>query len=142
MNETMIQMAQLSQKGYNCSQIILLLALEMRGGSNPDLIRAMAGLGYGCGTGSGTCGALTGGACLLGLYAGKGADNEEPSDRFMLMLQELNDWFQERVGSVHGGATCEIITGDGGPAAARQACGNIVAETLCQGHGNTHGQRI
>ena len=132
MNETMIQMARLSQKGYNCSQIILLLAMELRGTTNPDLIRAMAGLGYGCGAGSGSCGVLTGGCCLLALYGAKGADDEEPSDRFMLMLQELSDWFQDTVGSRHGGIECDKIVGEGGPAAARQICGNIVAETYAK----------
>jgi hypothetical protein len=47
----------------------------------------------------------------------------------MLMLEELSDWFDERVGGPHRGITCEAIVGEEGPEAARQRCGAIVAET-------------
>ena len=45
------------------------------------------------------------------------------------MMQELSDWFEERVGAIHGGITCEAIVGDAGPDASRQTCGAMVAET-------------
>jgi hypothetical protein len=63
MDDTMIRMMRLAQKGFTCSQILLLLALEARGEQNPALVRAAAGLAYGCGTGKGSCGVLTGGSC-------------------------------------------------------------------------------
>jgi hypothetical protein len=132
MDDTMIRMMQLAGKGYSCSQIILLLGLEVRGGTNPELIRSMAGLAYGCGTGKGSCGVLTGGCCLLGLYAGKGSDAESPSDRFDLMLQELSDWFEARAGSVDGKTSCEAIVGEAGPAASRSKCGALVYETYAK----------
>lgn len=81
MDDTLIRMLQLGQKGYTYSQIIILLGLEQRGETNPGLVRAMEGLAYGCGSGRGSCGALTGGACLLAFYAGKGSDEETASDR-------------------------------------------------------------
>ncbi len=132
MDDILIRMMQLAQAGYSCSQILLLLALETGGRENHDLVRTMAGLAYGCGTGQATCGVLTGGCCLLALYAGKGALQEQESDRFMLMLQELNDWFMERVGTQYGGIECDKIVGEEGPAAARQRCGTIVAETYAK----------
>jgi len=127
-----IRMLQLSQKGYGCSQIMLLLLLELRGEENPDLVRSMAGLAYGCGAGRATCGTLTGGCCALALYAGKGGDDESGSERLMLMLQELSDWFEQQVGGRHGGTACETIVGLEGPAAARQRCGAIVADTYAK----------
>jgi hypothetical protein len=132
MNDLMIRMLQLSQKGYACSQILIRLFLEARGEDNPELVRAMAGLAYGCGTGRATCGTLTGGCCALALYAGKGQDDEAGSERLMLMLQELSDWFEERVGKPNGGIACETIVGAEGPAAARQRCGEIVADTYAK----------
>jgi hypothetical protein len=129
MDDTLIRMMQLGQKGYSCSQIILLLGLEMRGETNSGLVRAMAGLAYGCGSGHGTCGALTGGCCLLALYAGKGGDDERPSERLELMLQELSDWFADRIGSASGEMSCDSIVGEAGPAASRQRCGAIVGDT-------------
>ena len=56
MDDTMIRMMRLAQKGYTCSQILILLALEARGEQNPSLVRAAAGLAYGCGTGRGAAG--------------------------------------------------------------------------------------
>ncbi len=128
-NDITIRMLQLSQRGYGCSQILIRLFLEARGENNPALVRSMAGLDYGCGGGRATCGTLTGGCCALALYAGKGQDDESGSEQLMLMLQELSDWFEEKVGRTHGGIACDIIVGEEGPAAARQRCGAIVADT-------------
>ena len=89
----MIRMMQLAGKGYICSQIIMKLALELRGEENPSLVRAMAGPGYGCGSGAGTCGAMVGGCCLLALYVAKGVDDETTSERLALMQSELSHWF-------------------------------------------------
>jgi hypothetical protein len=132
MNDLMIRMLQLSQKGYGCSQILIRLVLEARGEDNPALVRAMAGLAYGCGGGRATCGTLTGACCALALYAGKGRDDEPADDRLMLMLQDLSDWFWDRVGSTYDGMACETIVGEAGPAAARQRCGAIVADTYAK----------
>ncbi|MFH1982358.1 MAG: DVU_1555 family C-GCAxxG-C-C protein [Pseudomonadota bacterium] len=132
MDDTLIRMMQLGRKGYTCSQIIMLLGLDVRGESNPGLVRAMSGLAYGCGSGRGSCGTLTGGCCLLALYAGKGGDGETASDRLALMLQELTEWFAERVGCTDREMSCDAIVGDGGPAASRQRCGELVADTVAK----------
>jgi len=132
MDDTMIRMLQLAHKGYSCSQILILLALEAKGERNPSLVRAAAGLAYGCGAGKGSCGVLTGGCCAIGLFAGKGGDGEQESDKLMLMLQELSDWFSEHVGSRYGGTECQAIVGDEGSAGARQRCGAILAETYAK----------
>ncbi|MFW5487792.1 MAG: DVU_1555 family C-GCAxxG-C-C protein [Desulfovibrio sp.] len=113
--------------GYCCSQIIIRMGLEAQGEENPALVRAMAGLCHGVGARGGSCGALTGGACLLGLYAGKGKDDEQENDAFALMLSELSDWFDEFVGKAYGGTDCSSIVGEGPP--DMQVCGNIVGET-------------
>ncbi len=129
MDDTLIRMLQLGQQGYTCSQIIILLGLELRGETNAGLVRAMGGLAYGCGSGRGTCGVLTGGCCLIALYAGKGGDRESRSDRFDLMLQELNDWFGRHTGCAVDNMSCDAIVGQAGPVASRQRCGAILAET-------------
>jgi hypothetical protein len=132
MDDTMIRMLQLGHKGYSCSQIILLLGLELRGETNSGLVRAMGGLAYGCGSGRGSCGALSGGCCLLALYGGKGSDEETESDRLILMLQELTDWFSTLADTPDGGITCDSIVGEAGPAASRQRCGGLVADTYAK----------
>jgi|AMWB02.1.fsa_nt_gi hypothetical protein len=133
MDEVMLEMLRLSRMGYSCAQILLLLGLALRGEENPGLVRAMAGLAYGCGGGEGSCGALTGGCCLIGLYAAKGREEETAAETFPLMVQELSDWFGEQVGCVHGGIRCRDILGDDRAGAVPDnRCGPIVAQTYAK----------
>ncbi len=132
MDDTLIRMLQLGQQGFTCSQIIILLALELRGEENPDLVRAMGGLAYGCGSGQGSCGVLTAGCCVLALYAGKGNTDETPSDRLDLMLQELGDWFRRHTGCDTEDMSCNAIVGEAGPQASRRRCGTLLQETYAK----------
>jgi C_GCAxxG_C_C family probable redox protein len=127
MNQTMLRMMELDYKGYYCSQIMLILALEAQGKSNPDLIRAMGGLAHGSGFDDGICGTLTGAACLLGLYAGKGDDEEYEDEQLKYMLKDLGAWFEQTFGRRYGDITCETIVGD--RTEMRQRCAAIVEET-------------
>lgn len=130
MDEARMHMMELSRKGYYCSQILLLLGLGAQGKVNPDLIRAMGGLALGGGTGAGTCGSLTGAACLLALYAAKGRDDEEEHEELPLMLSELEEWFRAEIGGRYGGVRCNDILSDGTPSTER--CGPIVAEAYAR----------
>ncbi len=130
MDQTQLRMMELSYNGYYCSQILLLLGLEAQGKVNPDLIRAMGGLANGCGFSGGPCGTLTGAACLLSLYAGKGTDDEYQDENLTYMLRDLGAWFTQKYGSLYGDTTCETIVGD--RTEMRQRCGAIVAETYAK----------
>jgi hypothetical protein len=132
MDDTLIRILKLAAGGYACSQIMILLALEKNGESNPALVRAMAGLAYGGGSGMATCGVLTGAHCVIGYFSGKGADEERENERMPLMLEELNTWFQEEVGARHDGITCDAIVGEAGPHASRSTCGNILVKTYAR----------
>ena len=92
-DEVVTRMIGLAEKRYNCSQILMALFLEQEKKENPDLLRAMAGLGDGCGFFNETCGIMTGGASVLAFYRGKGSDNEIESDHLLPMLEDLGDWF-------------------------------------------------
>ena len=129
MDDTLIQMLRFASKGYVCSQIMALLTLDRCNESNPGLVRAMGGLAYGCGNGMGTCGVLTGACCVIGYFAGKGADEEKGNEDLMLMLEELTDWFEDEIGARHSGITCHAIVGEAGPEASRSICANILSET-------------
>lgn len=138
MNDTLFQLIELKAKGYCCSQIMMLLALEKLDRQNVDLVKALGGLCYGI-LGSGeVCGALSGGACLIALYAGKGSDDEEPHDQYLAMLVELVDWFKETAHQDYGGTRCDDILSK---YPDRSICGLIVADTyqkcmeILSGHG-------
>jgi C_GCAxxG_C_C family probable redox protein len=126
MNEMMFRMMELKSKGFYCSQIMMALALEAQEKENPDLIRAMAGLAFGVGIGE-ACGALTGGACILSLYAGKGTAEDEEHGRLMSMLHELGEWFKETFTEQYGGISCDAISEDG--SLRNERCGAVVATT-------------
>ena len=51
---------ELGSMGYHCSQIIMIMTLETIGEENPQLVKAMGGLGGGIGYCGDTCGCLTG----------------------------------------------------------------------------------
>ncbi len=128
MNEETFRMLELSQQGFHCSQIIMIMGLESRNESNPDLVRAMTGLAGGIGFCGRNCGSLTGAACLISLYAGKGAVTETEDSRLNLMISELVEWFDREYASRYGGIDCTLITGDD-PRMQAERCPEIVLRT-------------
>lgn len=128
MNDTSLKLMQLGSQGFCCSQMMMILALEDQGEENPALVRAMSGLCHGVAGCGGMCGAVTGGACVLGLYAGKGEESEEEHDRYQLMVSELMEWFNDLASAEYGGPTCNDITGGSG-VPDMGICGMLVEKT-------------
>lgn len=125
MSDTLMDIMPLASRGYCCSQILVMLALEAQGLEDPIAVRAVSGLCKGMKTGS-TCGVLTGGCCALGLYLGKGADTETPSERADGIAAEFVEWFHARVEPEYGDVTCDAILKDGGP--NMPLCGGLMAD--------------
>ncbi len=117
-----------SQKGYSCSQVMMLVILESEGKENPDMIRALGGLGHGVGGSGEVCGAFTGAMCCLNYYAGKGADSETANENLPKMSEELYDWFVDYTAE-YGGINCRQIV-DGDPRNHVQRCPMIVRDTF------------
>lgn len=107
-----LRMVELVTNGFHCSEVLLFMGLEAQGKTNPDMIRAVSGLAGGMGFSGEACGALTGGVCLLGLYAGRGSSEETPDPALNIMIQELVEWFSKKFGETYGGILCRDITGD------------------------------
>lgn len=122
------RLLELSQEGYYCAQILLLLALESEGKEDPDLIRAMGGLNGGIGNTGNICGALTGGACFLSYYAGKGEADELPDPACDTMIRELTDWFREYTAK-YGDTHCSCIL-ENNPANKLQRCPDLIIAVL------------
>jgi C_GCAxxG_C_C family probable redox protein len=130
MNPTLLEILPLAHKGYCCSQILVLLALSALGRENPDLVRAAMGLCHGLGGTGGTCGILTGGCLVLGLYTGKGRDEEQVFEQADALVSDFVDWFTERVKDDYGATTCAAILNDGKPDPSR--CGGLMADSWNQ----------
>ncbi len=107
--EELDQLIVLRKQGFYCSQILMLQGLEMLGKSNPDLVRAMQGLAGGLGFAGELCGSLTGGASLLGLYAGKGEADQPEDPRLEFLVRDLVKWFKSEYSEQFGGIRCEEI---------------------------------
>ena len=92
----------------NCSQIMMALSLELRDLENPELLKAMSGLGGGLHVRH-VCGTLTGGCCLLASYD----DSERDMHTASLFLpgkeiiRSYVQWFEREFGSL----LCEDLTG-------------------------------
>ncbi len=123
--DDMIQINKLREQGFFCSQILIMMGLDLQGKSNPDLVRSLHSLAGGIGFTGNLCGALTGAACLLGLYGGKGAPDEESDGRLDLMLLDLVKWFRDNVGSQYAGVDCDAII-DNDINNMRQRCPDII----------------
>jgi C_GCAxxG_C_C family probable redox protein len=112
MSEDFGRMMELAQQGFHCSDILVTMGLDAQGKVNPDAVRLASVLAGGIGSSGDICGAFTGGACLLGLYAGRGASDEEDDPRLRIMISELMDWFSTEQEQRYGGIHCSDITED------------------------------
>jgi C_GCAxxG_C_C family probable redox protein len=108
---------------------MLIMALEAQNRTDRDLIRAAGGLCYGVGMSGEICGALSGGVCILSLYAGKGSGDEEADERLPLIMEELVEWFREIPGTRYGGIRCDEILAQNPD---MTACGVMVASTYAK----------
>ena len=131
LDETGLKVMELAGKGYCCSQMLVVFALEEMDRENPDLVRAAGGLCNGLGDCSGPCGVFTGAALVLGMFASKGLDMEEADDKLPLMLEELRDWFGQAT-APYGGTACGDILGRECGQPDKVRCGGLVAGAVAQ----------
>ena len=72
---------------------------------------------------------MTGGACLISYFTGKGSDFEVESQYHKPALAEFTRWFQDEMTAEYGGIDCEDIIGNN--AAKRvEYCPQIIASTF------------
>jgi hypothetical protein len=123
------RVAELSLQGFSCSHIMITMGLDALGHDNPELLRAMSGLAVGMGNGL-TCGVLTGGCCLLALYAGKGNRDEEVDPRLPLMLEEYTEWFGDECrANKYPGIDCADIM-QGNPQLKTERCPGLTLRAV------------
>lgn len=121
-----LRIMELAGKGYCCTQIMVRLALDELDRENADLVRAASGLCLGLGDCAGPCGVLTGGALVIGLYAGKGLDAEERAETMPVMLESFRDWFAEAT-QPFGGTSCGAILEGKCGKPHNERCGNLMS---------------
>ena len=120
---------ELGRYGYSCGQILALLMLESVGEENPAFVRSMGGLDGGVGYSKGCCGCMTGGACLISYFTGKGGDFESERPEHKPALAEFTRWFRDEITMDYGGIDCEDIIGTN-PAKRVEYCPQIMAASF------------
>jgi C_GCAxxG_C_C family probable redox protein len=128
MSDEAFRVAQLALQGYKCSHILVQIGLDTQEKSNPDLLRAMSGLANGMGNGL-TCGVLTGGCCLIGMYAGTDNDGHDEHSRLPLLLEEYVEWFREEAEQRFGGIDCKTIMQDD-PRLRNERCPGLILSAV------------
>jgi C_GCAxxG_C_C family probable redox protein len=99
LNDKTFDVFKMVSEGFCCSQIMLKLALELEEKENADLLRVMGGLCNGIGESQKTCGVLSSGIGIIGLYAGKGNVKEYPENNYGSMVREFYSWFEDHFDS-------------------------------------------
>lgn len=122
------RVAQLLLQGYKCSHVMVQLGLDAQEKSNPDLLRAMSGLASGMCNGL-ACGTLTGGCCLIGMYAGMDDENHGENQRLPLMLEEYVEWFRDECSARFGGIECAQII-EGKPELRVERCPGLILDAV------------
>jgi Putative redox-active protein (C_GCAxxG_C_C) len=119
MNE--IDILTLKHQGYCCSQIMVIMTLNLMDEKNEDLVDFSRGLCMGGGMETGPCGILTAGMSILAMMAKK------DTDRLALMQESYLGFFQSL--SVNG-VGCKEITGDYFPAPHPETCGRFLIQSF------------
>ena len=147
MDDLSLRLFKLSSEGFCCAQIMYKLALEDEGSRNDDLIRAAQGLCRGIADTQKTCGVLTGGIGVLGLYGAKGNENEACKDDFLQMIQEFHTWFKAEFGSTKCVSLIEERDFQSGDQSFKPICAGIIQKAyvkvyeILQAHGYEYGNR-
>jgi len=111
----------LKHQGYCCSQIMVILTLDLMDRKNEDLVAFSRGLCMGGGTETGPCGILTAGMSILSLFA------KTDTDRLALMQESYLGFFK---GLAPTGVGCKEITGEYFPAPHPETCGRFLSSSF------------
>lgn len=149
MNEEGLRVFKLASQGFCCDQILLKMVLEDENKENVDLVRAVNGLCGGIAYSKKTCGALTGGICILGLYGGKGEPSEYPKENYMSMINEYLKWFEEEFQSTECSELIGVqqLADESGNVSYPVKCGDTIikcylkAQEIIMKYGYDYGER-
>ena len=129
MDDLAFEIFKLSAAGFCCTQIMLKLALNEEETQNDDLIRAAHGLCKGIAGTQKTCGVISGGIGIFGLYAGKGSEQDYSKENFSRMMEQYCQWFESEFESTE----CEDLIGltkfEDGDQRYQVKCGEILVKS-------------
>ena len=116
-----IQILKLKNQGYCCSQIMVLMVLELMDKKNDDLVAFSGGLCLGGGIKTGPCGILTAGMSILAMYA------QKEKDTLSIMQETYVTFFQTLA---QKGVACIDIVEDAYPSPHPEICGRLLRKSF------------
>lgn len=147
MDDVSLRLFKLSSAGFCCAQIMYKLALEDEGTCNDDLVRSAQGLCRGIADTQQTCGVLSGGIGVLGLYAAKAKNEQSANEDFAPMVQAFHEWFQTEFGSTQCAALIGVRDFHSGDQSFKPICAGIIQKAYVKvyeillEHGYDYGNR-
>ncbi len=103
---------ELHERGYNCAQSVACACADLVGIDEATAFKATEGLGGGMGGATETCGAISGGAVVLGYATSDGPHNPHTKMQTYKLASQLVQQFKQKNGST----ICEELKGlTGGP---------------------------
>lgn len=132
MNDLLLELLPYIRQGYNCAQLLVVLAQQASGQEDHGLLLAARGLGHGIGHSGGPCGLLSGGAAALTWLAS--SDSEEAHPMLDAMLHDYAVWFMEHASSTSCDAIVTNLAAQAGESLKpgetppMQLCGDLLCE--------------
>lgn len=129
MDDLSLRLFKLSSAGFCCAQVMYKLALEDEDVQNEDLIKSAQALCRGIADSRQTCGVLSAGLGVLGLYAAKSKDEEGARENFKPMMDAFYGWFEAEFGAT----TCLGLIGEkdfyGSDQSFKATCAQIIQKS-------------
>ena len=114
------------KRGFNCAQCVACTCADIVGLDEAVAFKATEGLGGGIGGYTETCGAILGGASILGFATSDGPHNPTTKKETYRLTKQLADRFRENTGST----LCGEIKGRTGGTAPLRSCDDCIADAV------------
>ncbi len=125
-DELMKRVKESAERGNLCSQIVVDVGLSHLGENKPDVVQAAGGLVGAEGFLGVTCGALT----AAGLLIASAAAGRLDRDIMYMLIQELEDRFNEELASSYPGNRCDDFLEADPEKVPTEVCPPIIAGAI------------
>ena len=123
---------ELHGQGCNCAQSVALALSDHVDMSEDELFRVMEGFGGGMGAFSETCGAISGGAAVIGMKTSAGIDVKKSKGATYKVVRRLVSGFRAKNGSTLCGELKGLTRADRTPLRSCDGCIEDAIELTCK----------
>lgn len=125
------QAVQLLGEGYNCAQAVACALADLVDADTAVLFGTLEGFGFGMGTSTETCGAVSGGIALVGIRNSAGIDIRQSKQSTYEVAKQLVEGFRTLNGSTLCGDLKGFTTSDHKPLRSCEGCVEDAVKLTC-----------